>query len=78
MFIIGLILAVLVICGLLVAFAAVAIFWIVMAVFWVSAIVLALLVQDPYLGFFLAFPVTGLIFWLIGLNSEKSAGSGAP
>ncbi|MDP2448613.1 MAG: hypothetical protein Q8M93_02465 [Polaromonas sp.] len=75
---IGLIILALVVVGLMVAFAAVAIFWIVMAVFWVSAIVMGLLVQDPYLGFFLAFPVTGLIFWLIGLNSEKSAGSGAP
>lgn len=78
MVIFGLILAVLVVGGLLVAFAAVAMFWIIMAVFWVSVAVLALLVQDPYLGFFLAFPVTGLICWLIGLKSEKSAGSGAP
>lgn len=74
MVILGLILAVLVVCGLLVAFAAVAMFWIVMAIFWVSAGVLALLVQDPYLGFFLAIPTTGLILWLVGLKSDKSSG----
>ena len=78
MFIVGLILAVLVVGGLLVAFAAVAIFWVVMVVFWVSAVVLALLVQDPYLGFFLAFPVTGLIFWLFSVKSQKSSGSNSP
>lgn len=76
MLILGLILAVLVVCGLAVAFAAVAIFWIIMVVFWVSAIVMGLLVQDPYLGFFLAFPVTGIVFWLMGLNSKKSSNTG--
>lgn len=74
MFILSLILAVIVVGGLLVAFAAVAMFWIVMAVFWVSAVVLGLLVQDPYLGFFLAIPTTGLILWLVGLKSDKSSG----
>ena len=78
MFILGLILAVLVVGGLIVAFAAFVMFWVVMFVFWVSAVVLALLVQDPYLGFFLAFPVTGLIFWLINLSSQKSSDSNSP
>lgn len=75
---IGLIILALVVIGLLVAFAAVAVFWVVMAVFWVSVFVLALLFQDAYLGFVLAIPATGLILWLVGLNSDKSAGSGAP
>jgi len=74
---IGLIILALLVIGLIVAFAAFVMFWILMIVFWVSAVVLGLLVQDPYLGFFLAFPVTGLIFWLIGFNSEKSSGSNA-
>ena len=78
MLILGLILAVLVVGGLIVAFAAFVMFWIVMIVFWISAVVLALLVQDPYLGFFLAFPVTGLIFWLINLSSQKPSDSNSP
>ena len=75
---IGLILFVLVVLGLIVAFAAFVMFWVVMIVFWISAVVLALLVQDPYLGFFLAFPVTGLIFWLINLSSQKPSDSNSP
>lgn len=68
---IGLIVLALVVVGVVVAFAAVLMFWILMIVFWVSAILLALLVGDPYLGFFLAFPVTVLIFWLINWASER-------
>ena len=75
---IGLILFVLVVLGLIVAFAAYVVFWTIMIVFWVSAVVLGLLVGDPYLGFFLAFPVTGLIFWLINLSSQKPSDSNSP
>lgn len=71
MIILGLIVLALVVVGLVVAFAAVLMFWIAMAVFWVSTIGLALIVGDPYLGFFLAFPVTGLIFWCASWYSEK-------
>lgn len=71
MSILGLILiAVLVAFGLFAAFVAVAVFWIMMIVFWVSVFLLALLVRDPHLGFFLAFPATGLIFWAFGKFSE--------
>ena len=75
---IGLILFVLVVLGLIVAFAAYVMVWIVMIVFGVSTVILALLVQDPYLGFFLAFPVTGLIFLLISMNSQKPSDSNSP
>ena len=75
---IGLILLVLVVLGLIVAFAAYVMVWIVMIVFGVSTVILALLVGDPYLGFFLAFPVTGLIFWLINLSSQKPSDSNSP
>jgi hypothetical protein len=69
---IGLILLVLVVVGLIVAFAAFAIFWIVMVVFWISTLLLALLVGDPYLGFVLAFPVTGVVFWAFSAYSDKN------
>lgn len=69
--ILGLIILALIVVGLFVAFAAFVMFWIVMAVFWISAVVLAFAVQDPHLGFFLAIPVTGLIFWVFGRFSEK-------
>ena len=75
---IGLILLVLVVLGLIVAFAAYVMVWIVMIVFGVSTVILALLVGDPYLGFFLAFSVTGLIFWLINLSSQKPSDSNSP
>ena len=72
---IGLILLVLVVVGLTVAFAAFVTFWVVMIVFWVSAIALALIFQDPHIGFFLAFPVTGLVFWALSANSEQNSSS---
>lgn len=72
---IGFIIAALIVCGLIVAFAAVLMFWIVMAVFWVSTFALAWLAGDPYLGFFLAFPLTALIFWVVGSFTEKPSAS---
>lgn len=71
MFILGLILAVLIVCGLVVAFAAFVMFWVVMIVFGMSSIAPTLLFGDRYLGFFLAFPVTGLMLWAFGRLSEK-------
>ncbi len=71
--ILSLIILALVVVGLIMAFAAFVMFWIVMAVFWVSAIVLTLLVGDPYLGFFLAFPATGLMLWAFGRLSDKAS-----
>lgn len=68
---IGLIVLALVVLGVVVAFAAVLMFWIVMIVFWVTTIVLIFVVQDPYLGFVLAIPVTALIFWGVSWYSEK-------
>ena len=78
---VGLIILALIVIGLCVAFAALTAFvmlWILMIVFGVSAVLLGLLVKDPYLGFFLAFPATGLIFWLISLSSQKPSDSKSP
>lgn len=73
---IGLILLVLVVLGLIVAFAAYVMVWLVIIVFGVCTVILALLVGDPYLGFFLAFPATGLVLWAFGKFSvEESARS---
>ena len=69
---ISLILFVLVVLGLIVAFAAYVMVWIVMIVFGVTTVILALLVQDPYLGFFLAFPVTGMVLRILSLMESKS------
>ncbi|WP_421955774.1 hypothetical protein [Polaromonas sp.] len=69
--ILGLVILASVIVGLIVAFAAFVVFWIVMIVFRVSAVILAQLVGDPYLGFFLAFPVTGIVLWIYRKVSEK-------
>lgn len=67
----ALILILLVVVGLVVAFAAFVAFWILAIVFGISTIGLALLVGDPYLGFFLAFPVTAVLFACIGLYTNR-------
>ena len=72
---IGLLLLVLVVVGLIVAFAAFVMFWIVMIVFGVSAVILGLLFRDMSLGFLLAFPVTGVVLWALSVNSEKNSKS---
>ena len=72
---IGLIVLMLVVVGLIVAFAAFVMFWIVMIVFGLSAVILGLLFRDMSLGFLLAFPVTGVVLWALLANSEKNSGS---
>jgi len=71
MAIVGVIVAVIVVVCLLMFFAALAAFWILMAVFWMSALAITLLTGDKFLGFALAIPVTGLIFWAISAYSDS-------
>ncbi len=68
---IGLILLVLVVIGLMVAFAAFAIFCGVVIAFGGTALVITLMTGDKYLGFALAIPITGLVLWALSTASDK-------
>lgn len=44
---------------------------VLLAAFFAFSVAITLVVGDPFLGFLLAIPATGITLWLVARNSER-------